>query len=209
MKKTEGKIGNIIVSGSGKKIPKIFNVCKTMGDIDASLPTLIIGLHESKALLGRHFSIIERRPKPKMWWTYKKTERNYDYEQDMLDFHRHCLQMKLGKIQYRYVDFTTYRYSKLKSFINYIRNRKPKTCFITRDRNFVFIYVPTDAIVLGLSLNLLEYCGISKDKSIRKLKSNKANIFMKSMDFMDDTMREVIGNDTHYIPVLSYLFSSE
>ena len=209
MKKAEGKIGNIIVSGTGKKIPKIFNICKTMGDIDASLPTLIIGLQESKVLLGRHFSIIERRPKPKMWWTYKKTERNYEYEEDMVDFYRYCLQMKLEKIQYRYVNFTAYRYSKLKSFITYMRNRKQKTCFITRDRNFVFIYVPTDSVVLGLSLNLLEYCGIPKDKSLRKLKSNKSNTFMKDTAFLDGTMREVIGNDTHYIPVLSYLFSTE
>ena len=209
MKKTTGKIGNVILSGSGKKLPKIFNICKTMGDIDGSLPTIIIGLQESKAILGRHFSILNKRPKNKIWWTYKNTERNYEYEEDMKDFYRHCLQNKLGKIQYRYVDFTRYKYSKLKSFINYVRNKKNKVCFITRDRNFVFIYVPTDSVVLGLSLNLLEYCGIPKDKSLRKLKSNKSNTFMKDTAFLDGTMREVIGNDTHYIPVLSYLFSTE
>lgn len=209
MRKTEGKIGNIITSGSGKKFPKIFNIGKTFGDIDASLPTLIIGLHETKALLGKRFSIIERRPKDKLWWTYKKTERNYEYEEDMTDFYRHCLQMKLGKIQYRYVDITTYGYTKLKSFINYTRNKKNKICFITRDRNFVFIYVPTDSVVLGLSLNLLDYCGIPKDKVLKRLKTNKSNNFMKDTSFIDGTMREVIGHDTHYIPVLSHLFSSD
>lgn len=209
MKTKNGKIGNIIVNGSGKKYPKIFNIGTTFGDIDASLPTLIIGLHESKALLGKRFSIIERRPKDKLWWTYKKTERNYDYETDYEDFYRHCIQLKLGKIEYRYVDFTRYRYSKLKSFINYIGNRKQKICFITRDRNFVFIYVPTDSIVLGLSLNLLEYCNISKEKTIRKLKSNKSNTFMDNTGFIDSTMREVIGNNTHYIPVLFNMFATE
>ena len=208
MRKTEGKIGNIILSGSGNKYPKIFNIGKTLADIDASIPTLIIGLQESKVLLGKRFSIIERRPKDKLWWTYKKTERNYEYEEDYEEFYRHCLQMKLGKIQYRYIDFTRYRYTRLKSLVNYMRNRKPKTCFITRDRNFVFIYVPSDSVVLGLSLNLLEYCGITKDKAIRKLKANKSNTFIKDTSFIDGTMREVIGNDTHYIPVLSHLFST-
>ncbi|MBP5725407.1 MAG: hypothetical protein J6X18_17745 [Bacteroidales bacterium] len=207
MKKTTGKIGNIVTQGTGKGHPKIFNICKNMGGIDPSLPTLIIGLQESKAILGKNFSIIERRPKERVWWTYKKVERNSEYESDIEDFYRHCLLTILGKIQYRYVNFPRYRYSKLKSFITYMRNHKKKVCFITRDRNFVFVYVPSDSIVLGLSLNLLEYCGIPKDKSLKRLKSNRYNTFMKDTAFIDSTIRSIIGNDTHYIPVLSHLFS--
>ena len=207
MKTKNGKIGNIITSGTGKNYPQLFNIAQNMGEIDASLPTLIIGLAEAKAILGRKFSIIERRPNPKIWWTYKKIERNCEYEADMLEFYRHCLSVMLDSISYRYINFTQYRYSKLKSFINYLNNSKQKICFITRDRNFVFIYVKEDKVVLGLSLNLLEYCGVSKDKSIRKLKANRKNSFMKDTSFMDGTLREVVGNNTHYIPVLSELFS--
>lgn len=208
-KKTQGKIGNIITSGSGKKFPKIFNVVKNMGGIDASLPTLIIGLQESKAILGKKFSIIERRLNHKLWWTYKKTERNCEYESDTVEFYRHCLTMMLSNISYRYVDFPRYSYTKLKSFINYLNSPKNKLCFITRDRNFVFIYVKEDKVVLGISLTLLEYCGIPKDKSMKRLKSNRKNTFMKDTAFMDATLREVIGNDTHFIPVLSELFSAQ
>lgn len=207
MKKTVGKIGNIITSNKKRKFPKLFNVVETIGEIDVSNPTLIIGLQESKAIMGRNFSILERRPKDKLWWTYNKTERNCEYEEDYEDFYRHCILNKLGKIKYKYLDFTTYRYTRLKSLINYLRNQKGKTCFITRDRNFVFIYVNEDNIVLGLSLNLLEYCGIPKDKSIKKLKENKHNHFVKDTSFIDATVREVIGNNTHFIPVLSELFS--
>ena len=98
MKKIENKIGNIITTGSGKKFPKIFNIVKDLGGIDASLPTLIIGLQESKAILGRKFSIIERRLNHKLWWTYKKTERNCEYESDTVEFYRHCLTMMLSSI---------------------------------------------------------------------------------------------------------------
>lgn len=207
MKAKNEKIGNIITLENASKYPKIFNIAKNMGEIDMSLPTLIVGLAEAKAILGRNFSIIERRPHNRVWWTYKKVERNCEYETDTVDFYRHCLYTMFGEITYRYINFTAYRYSKLKSFINYLNNEKQKICFITRDRNFIFIYVKEDKVVLGLSLNLLEYCNIPKDKAIKKIKSNRNNSFMKDTSFMNGTLREVVGNNTHYIPVLSELFS--
>ena len=98
--------------------------------------------------------------------------------------------MMLSSISYRYVDLPRYSYTKLKSFINYMNSPKKKLCFITRDRNFVFIYVKEDKVVLGISLTLLEYCGIPKDKSMKRLKSNRKNTFMKDTAFMDATLRD-------------------
>lgn len=208
MKKNSGKIGNIVTSGSGKKYPKVFNICHALHEIDVSVPTLIVGLQEAKTMMGRNFSILDRRNKERLWWTYTKAERNCEYETDYSDFYNHCLKSALSEIRYRYVDFTAYPISKIVSLLNYLSNRNLKVSFITRDRNFVFVYDKADKIVLGISLTLLEYCGISKDKSIKKLKGNKNNRFVKDTSFMDETLRAAISHDTHYIPVLYDMYAS-
>lgn len=211
MKTTEANntkiIGNIVTLAKKTNFSPLFNVCDSMSDIVEGVPTMIIGLELAKVNLGKRFSIIQKEYPGDVRWTYKKTERNYEYETDMLDFYRKCLNDRLESIRYIYADVIRYKYLRLKSLIQFINNRKHKICFLTRDRNFLFIYSPSDEIVAGISLTLLEYCGIPKDKCVRKVKANKNNVFVKDTSFISSDIRAVMGNNTHYIPVLDYLFS--
>ena len=68
-----------------KRISFNFNYkkCKTLEEIDKSLPTLIIGYNEAKQMING-FNILKKDyPEQRVWWTFSKTEKRTDYDKDI------------------------------------------------------------------------------------------------------------------------------
>ena len=66
------------------------------------------------------------------------------------------------------------------------------------------LYIPHEGKVLGLSLSILEYCGIPSDKIVNKIKSKGINIVEDNGKFIFKLSRQ-LGNKKYAIP---YFISS-
>jgi hypothetical protein len=60
-------------------------------------------------------------------------------------------------------------------------------------------------IVYGISLNDIEYLGISKNKILKLLKTNTSNIMIENSDFLSKKMKSLIKEDKILIPYFYFL----
>lgn len=201
-------IGNIITTYPKDTFPSFFNVVTDMKDKIDGIPTMVVGLENARVNINS-FSILKKSYDDTMvWWTYKKTERRYEFEQDIEDYYRFCFKKFFNKIRYYYIDLPSYSLSALKRLIRWIMSDNPKTCFLTRESNFLFIYDSEKEIVFGLSLTLVEYMGVDRKKVVLRIKANKHNRFIYDTSFMKGEIRKIVENNTHYILPLSVVLSN-
>ena len=193
------KIGNIVTKSKRHQYSNLFNVVGSLDDIDPSLPTLIVGWEIVKQLPNA--DILCKRI-GEYWWTFGKTERRYEYEDDIVEFYKYAVTTSLNKVKYTYIDFTKYSLSKIKRVIKFAREETGKVGFLTRNSNFLFIYSEKYNTVFGVSLTLCEYLGIKKKKVISLFKHT---YFIHDTSYIENDIKQIIGYNTHYIlPLYSF-----
>ena len=197
------KLGNIVDTNENSVYDVMFNKVSSMGEIDPSLPTLIIGMETAMENI-KDFSILNRLDGD-VWWTFSKRERRGEHSDDIKKFKQRVLTDYLSSVTYEYVNFTCYTLERVKKFIRYIKSSDDKLCFLTKESRFMFIYSKRYNRVWGLSLSLCDYIGVDRKKIVGKIKSNTHNHIMNGVGFFDTDMRDMIGDNTHLIlPALAY-----
>ena len=203
----QNKLGNIVDRNDKTLYDDIFNKVSSYRMIDPSLPTLVVGIDLAKSIIP-DFKMMNRGSGD-LRWTFTKRERRSENAEDIIKFKTYCIGNFTKSFRYEYVNFTCYPFSRIKKFINYIHGSDNKVCFLTKDSRFIFIYSERYRTVWGLSLSLCEYIGVNKKKVMDKIRSNKNNHFVNGVSFADNDMRNIIGNDTHLIPLLLHYFGKK
>ena len=195
------KLANIVTNGKKNVFGEIFNVVNSYEDIISDIPTLIIGLEKARACIN-NFNILDKQYGD-IWWTFSKTERRYEYEEDIIKFYEYAIIHEMDKIKYVYVDIIRYTLTSIKKVIKFLGDNTKKYVFLTRNSNFMFVYSEQYNTIFGISLELCEYLGIEKSKIYKLLKNRE---YINSTKFIPPDIRKVIGNNTHYIlPLYTYL----
>lgn len=171
-------------------------------EVVEGLPILYVGYDNASENINC-FDVTRRVYDGDVWWCFGKTERRKDYLDTVGKFKAAAFHKAAASVKYEYVDFTCYPMHRIKAFIKYIKGGDRKVCFVTRGRQFVFIYSEKYNTVWGLSLTLCEYIGVDSGKVLSQMKTNRKNVFIKDTSFIDKEIREIIGNDTHFIPILA------
>lgn len=189
--------GNIVTTGKPDVDRSLFNVVPSIDMAVNGIPTLIIGLENARSAIDR-FTILEKNYGLTSW-TYSKTERRCDYEDDLDLFIEQSIKSGLNNIKYTYLDLMNYGFSTVRRLIGFAKGNTKKIVFLTKGSSFMFIYCEEYNTVFGFSLSLCEYLGIQKKKVYRMLKNAE---YVHDTSFIGTTLRKVIGNETHYIPIL-------
>lgn len=196
------KIGNIVTQSNKHGFGAEFNVVTDCSEIIQGLPTLIIGVNEAKKCI-ENFNILKKNyDNGKMWWTYKKTERRCDYEDDVNSFIEYAVSKLRKNIRYEYIDLMNYKLERVKKLIRYIDSNERKKLMFSKNGLFLFIYSEKYKVIFGLSLSFCEYIGIKKEKVIARIKQNKNNRFVYDFSSIDSRIRNILGSETHCIVAL-------
>jgi hypothetical protein len=175
-----GVIGYIVTKNKIENILSCIKVVSSYRSIeDKSKPILIIGLEEAKKHASS-FSILEKKIGEKMFWTFGKREKRNDYEKDIEKFQEYVLKCALDDIKYYYLNILTVKYNKIKKLIEIVNNPDEKTFYIDKKMFYMFY----NNYVLGISIDILEYLGIKKNKIINIIKNNDKNkLFFNDFKF--------------------------
>ena len=84
----------------------------------------------------------------------------------------------------------------------YIKNRP---CSIYYNSRFLYIYVISDGVTIGISLNDLNYIGIEPQFFIKKISSNPETIICSNLQCIDQDSYFLIKDNTKIIAYLNYL----
>lgn len=182
-----------------RKMKGIDGFVEQVNDIklaDATKPILIIGWKRAKQD-SRYVSIIEKKLDEDVFWTFSKTENRVSFEEDLKSFYNYIYNKILNNIIYNNINIFKLKYNKIKKLYNII---KDKTIYLSKD----MLYIPYEGRILGLSLSLLEYVHIPKEKVLNRLRVLNVKLIEDNNRLVFKLLKQ-LGNKKYAIP---YFISS-
>lgn len=200
-------IANIVTDTLKTRFDIKVNKCKSLEEIDKSLPTLIIGLGNAKKYIN-DFNILKKEYKEqKIWWTFLRTERMTDYQEDLQSFYETAIKYSVESIDYEYVDILECDYKRSKNILKYLLySNDEKIGYIDNNGSFLFIYSKKYKKIWGFSLSTMKFYSI-KDYSIDKTIKNIKNIdIIKDFSMIPYKVRRIVGDKIHHNIILYSYF---
>ena len=186
-----------------KKMKNIDGFVEQVDDIslaDPTKPILIVGWEKAKEH-PNYSTILVKQLDENVYWTFGKSESRSDFEEDFQIFYNIIYNNILSNIKYYYVNIIKLKYSNIKKLYNIILNSdEVKNIYLSNS----LLYIPYERTILGLSLSVLEYCGIPTDKVLNKIKSRGINI-IEDNGKLTFKLSKQLGNNKYAIP---YFISS-
>ena len=196
------KLGYIVSKTKIKDVVGFVEVVKSYEEItDFTKPILIVGLNEAKKF-KEGFSILNKRIDKNIFWTFSKIERRIDYEKDILDFYNYVISTNIDNIKYKYINLLTLSKNKCKNMLKLLNNNEIKYIYISN--NMIYCYY--NEIVFGFSLMIAEYCGIDKDKILKKIKNNSHIEISYNDYFIDNNIKKLLNNKKYVIPYFMKIY---
>jgi len=186
-----------------KKIKNIDGFVEQVNDIslaDSTKPILVVGWKKAKNYDG-YTSILEKHLGDNIYWTFNKSESRSDFEEDLQMFYSIIYNNILNNISYYYIDIFKLKYNKIKKLYSILFSRENKNIYISNG----MVYIPHEGSVLGLSLVVLEYCGIKTEKVLQRIKSNPNNNVFEDDNKFVLKLTKRLGNKKYAVP---YFISS-
>lgn len=182
-----------------KKIKNLDGFVVQVDDIslaDTTKPILIVGWKNAKQD-PRYKSILDKQLDENVFWTFSRSESRSDFEEDLKLYYNYIYNNILNNIIYNNINIFKLKYNKIKKLFNILKN---KNIYLSNN----MLYIPHDGRVLGLSISILEYCGIKKEKILEKIKKLNSNIFEDNTKFIFKLSKQ-LGDKKYAIP---YFISS-
>lgn len=198
-------IGNIVVSSPNYKIDNYFRKCTSISNIDNDLPTLILGLGKAKETIT-DFNILKKSYKNDMlWWTFSKNEKRSEYDDDLENFRKICINIIINNIKYYNINIINLNYNSIKKLIKYINN-KNKKIYYNEYNKFLFVYdIGKTKNIYGFSLNTAEFLGVKKQKILNLISSNESNVEIKDFHLIPNNIKKFIADEIPFeMAVLEY-----
>lgn len=178
----------------------IFKYVSSEEECVLKVPRIITGLKEAKAYAERNgfeFDILERQFPDGNWWTFKKTEKRDVYERDVMKFKEYIKQKVTDNVNYTYVNVLNLKFSDIKRLYGILIGNSMGRFenYIIIDGNMLY-YPIKKGSVMGISLTMMEYVNINKNKVMGLIKSNPHNkIYYTSSRNMRDIKSQFSGNE--------------
>lgn len=184
----------------------IIQVVKNESECTFGVPKLIIGLSKAKEYAqskGFEFDILDHMFPDGNMWTFKKTEKREIYEETIIEFKNYIIKSISKNINYYYINIYNLKYKDIKRLYNILFNNK-----FNRNINYIFIdkemmyYCLENNNVIGISLGLMKYMGIDREKIISKIKSGKNNSIVFSSNKKLWKLKDWFNGMEYIIPSL-------
>ena len=184
----------------------IIKVVKNESECTLDVPKLIIGLSKAKEYAqskGFEFDILDHMFPNGNMWTFKKTEKREIYEENIIEFKNNVIKSISKNIKYYYINIYNLKYKDIKRLYNILFNNK-----FNRNINYIFIdkemmyYCLENNNVIGISLGLMKYMGIDREKVISKIKSGKNNSIVFSSNKKLWQLKDWFNGMEYIIPSL-------
>ena len=189
------KLGYIVTD---KKISGVKDFVGVVDDIsltDPTKPVLIVGLDLAKKYID-DFSILEKKVNDNLFWTFKKTEKRVDFENDIDYFYKYIINNITRNIKYYYINILKLNYKSIKKLCNIVFSGEEKYIYISNN----MIYLLHEGNILGISIQILEYVKIDVKKVFKKLYSAKNNIICTSASECVKSIKGELGNKKYAVP---------
>lgn len=201
----EEVLANIITSSSKLNFDLPINKCRDISCRDEKLPTLIIGYDLAKKYING-FNILKKfYPDQNLYWTFKRTERGMDYENDLKEFYTTVITDFCDRNKYTFIDFIKINFETAKKLIKFAKSDEKKLIFNENNR-FLYVYCEKYSTVFGFSLSTSNFFGISHKKILKLFNGNENNEFIYDFTNIPYTIKHIVGEKIDKYMVLNKYF---
>lgn len=190
-----------IVSKNKIVLSDFFHVTDTISAIDKNVPTLIIGWSLVKELFPEQ-DILNKKISENVTWTFSKREKRYQYERDIEEFVKVCVQKMGENVNYKFFNYLLASPEKRKSFLDFV-NRGG--CSIYYNSRFLYVYNPNSKMTIGVSLTDLKYVGVKIKAFLEMLNLEGKNLITNKIDFIGEDSLFLIKDNIKSVAYLNYL----
>lgn len=192
------KIGYILYNGKLDYDANLFEQIDDINKAEKDKPLLIIGYNDAKQNIP-NFSILNKHPSEKIYWTFKKTEKREDYLEDINNFYKDSFNAIFKEIKYYYVDILTIKYSTAKKIYELFKKRKDLCIYF----KLGMVYVYVNKSIIGISLELMKYCKIDYKRAERIILNNKSSKILTDKSVSVQNLQDKIKKYDYIIPYLN------
>jgi len=189
------KLGYIVTDRKINNVKDFVGVVNDISLADPTKPILLVGIENAKKNI-KDFSILKKKVNDNLFWTFKKTEKRVDFENDIDYFYNYIINNITSNIKYYYINILKLRYNKIKKLYNILFSGEKKYIYISNN----MLYILYNGNILGISISIMEYMKIDIKKFFRKLYSNKNNIICTNASECVKSIKAEIGNKKYVIP---------
>lgn len=191
-------LGYIVTEHKMKGIESFVEQVNSIELADSTKPILLISWKNAKKH-PKYTNILDRKLDSNLFWTFSKSENRSDFERDLDKFYTYIFANISETVTYYYVNILKLRYAKIKKLYNIINSNIDKNIYI--NNRMVYIPFQNDKI-LGLSLQILSYCGIKQSKVLSRIFKNSHNKQVDSTDRTTIKLERKLEDKKYVIPFL-------
>ena len=198
------KLGYIVSDKRPRGVKGFVGVVDDISKIpsDTTKPVLVIGYEKAKSYFGDKISLLNRKISDTIFWTFLKTEKRIDFEDDLEKFYKFVINYHISKLKYCYINVLTFNYNKIKRVMSLFYNGKVKYIYID-DKMLYFLYNDAKTntfMTMGISTSLVKYCGYDVSKIIKKITAIKDINICNNASECVKTIRDEIRGKEYSIP---------
>jgi hypothetical protein len=191
-------LGYIVTEHKMRGIESFVEQVNSIELADSTKPILLISWKNAKKH-PKYTNILDRKLDTNLFWTFSKSENRSDFERDLEKFYTYIFTNFTNNITYYYVNILKLRYTKIKKLYNIINSNIDKNIYI----NNKMVYIPFQSDkILGLSLQILSYCGIKQSKALSRIFKNSHNKQVDSTDRTTIKLERKLEDKKYVIPFL-------
>ena len=134
-----------------------------------------------------------------LFWTFSKSESRSDFEDDLIKFYLLCYNRVIENTRYYYINILSIPRIKFIKLCRIISDSSvSRSIYIHKS----MVYVPFNGNIIGISLDIAEFCKVSRKKIIDFISSNKSNKIIDDSDFRVRKIIRNIENNRYIVPYL-------
>jgi len=191
-------VGNIVTNNGITGIPNGFNILSIEEYLkikDNTLPTLIIGWEETKTNIPEA-SILRKKIKDNLYWTFSTTEKRTIFEEDLKSFIKKTYEDYVKEIKFFNIDPIIYKINTTEELITKIKSVAGGFAYLYLNK---VVYIYHNFIIFSIDLEQLDFIGFDREIIISTLK--------ESTKFFEENLEKNFKNELKYLTIkyLPYL----
>ncbi len=189
-------VGNIISVEELTGIPISFNQYKEL--IVTDLPTIIIGWELTKKLFPEA-SILKKKIKDGVYWTFSNSEKRSVFEKDLNSFIKKSYEDYVKNIKFLNIDPIIYKIKDTDELVDKIKAVAGDFAYLYVDK---VVYVYNNFNIFSIDLEQLDFLGFDRKKVLNELEKSITNFEKKNK--LLNFKNELKYLDIKYIPYLMF-----
>ena len=192
-------IGNIISDEGITSVPDNFKILTVDEYLKSgsNLPTIIIGWENTKNNFTQA-SILKKKIKDNLYWTFSPIEKRTIFEEDLKKFIKKSYDDFVKDVKHSNIDPIIYKINTYEEFIKKLDNIQGGFAYLYLSK---VVYIFHNSTIFSIDLDQLEFIGFNREIILSTLK--------KRTKFLEENAEKDFKNELKYIDIkyLPYLHS--